>query len=183
MTIRYLNQPLSHFVESYTDADSEVVVGFWILRQSLVQPPNVSQPTLMNGPQQIYKLLAPLALPGDPVHPLACSQPVVFDLSSSNAQSAQQFFDYDTVPSADWIPFQLLDSLSMFPPIAEPKFVWGTIDSFSFIHCQNTAYCEVRHWVRNSFMVHRCSASRTFVSKLVRLFCSVGEGSALDPLL
>ena len=88
MIIRYLDQPLSHFVESYTDADGEVVVGFWILPQSLVQPPNVSQPTLMNGPRQIHKLLAPLAPPGDPVHPLACSQPVLFDLSSSNDQSA-----------------------------------------------------------------------------------------------
>ena len=39
-----------------------------------------------------------------------------------------------TLPSANLPPSQLLDSLPMYPPIAEPKFVWGTTDSVSFIH-------------------------------------------------
>ena len=114
---------------------------------------NIGEWTIANS-----QIVGSSGTPWGPVHPLACSQPVVFDSSSSNDQSAQQYFDYDIVPSADRTPFQLLHSLPMFPPIAEPKFVWGTIDSFSFIHCLNTTYCEVRHWVRNSFMVPQCSA-------------------------
>ena len=76
--------------------------------------PNVSQPTLMNGPQQTQNPLAPLAPPGDLVHLLAYSQPVVSDLSSLNDQPAQQFFDYDTMFSADLPPSQLLDSLPIY---------------------------------------------------------------------
>ena len=96
-----------------------------------------------------------------------------------NDQPAQHFFECDTVPSADLPPSQLLDSLPMYPPVAESKFVWGTTDSVSFIRSLDAAYCEVRHWIRNSFMVPRSSADRAFVSELARLFRSVGEGSAL----
>ena len=104
MIIQYLDLPLSHFLESYTDADGKRCSGLWILPPSLVHPPNVSQPTLMNGPRQTHNPLAPLAPPGDLVHSLAHSQPVVSDLSSLNDQPAQEFFDYDTVPSADLPP-------------------------------------------------------------------------------
>ena len=91
--------------------------------------PNVSQPTSMNRPRQTHNPLAPLAPPGDLVHSLAHSQPVVSDSSSLNDQPAQQFIDYDTVPLVDLLPSQLLP---MYPPVAERKFVWGTTDSVSF---------------------------------------------------
>ena len=160
-----------------------VVAGLWIIPPSLVHPLNVSQPTSMNGPQLTHNPLAPLAPPGDLVHSLAHSQPVVSDSSSLNDQPAQQFFDHDTVPLADLPPSQLLDSLPLYPPVAEPKFVWGTTDSVSFIHSLDGAYCVVRHWIRNSFMVPRSSAGRAFVSKLARLFRSVVEGSDWNSLL
>ena len=70
----------------------------------------------------------------------------------------------------------------MYPPVAESKFVWGTTDSVSFIRSLDAAYCEVRHWIRNSFVVPRSSAGRAFVSELARLFRSVGEGSALESI-
>ena len=126
--------------------------------------------------------MAPLASPGDLVHSLAHSQPVVSDSSSLHDQPAQQFCDYDTVPSAELPPFQLLVSLPMYQPVAEPKFVWGTIDLGTFIHSLGAAYCEVRHWIRNNFMVPQSSVGRAFVSKLARLFHSVGEGSALESI-
>ena len=71
----------------------------------------------------------------------------------------------------------------MYPPVADSKFVWGTTDSVSFIHSLDAAYCEVRHWIRNSFMMPQSSARRAFVSKLARLFRSVGEGSALESIV
>ena len=77
----------------------------------------------------------------------------------------------------------MLDSLPMFPPVAELKFVWGTMDSVSFIHALDGVCCEVRHWIQNSFMVPWSSAGRAFVSELARLFYSVGEGSALESII
>jgi len=38
----------------------------------------------------------------------------------------------------------------------------------------------VVHWQRNVFEVPRCSAGKAFVSELARLFCAVGQGSALE---
>ena len=84
------------------------------------------------------------------------------------------------MPSADLSPSLLLDSLPMYSPVAESKFVWGTTDLVSFIHSLDAAYCEVKHWIRNSFMMPRSSAGRAFVSELA--IGSVGEGSALESI-
>ena len=70
----------------------------------------------------------------------------------------------------------------MFQPVAEPKFVWGTIDSVSCIQSLDVTYCEVTHCIRNSFIVPQSSAGRAFVSKLARLFYSVSEGSVLESI-
>ena len=100
-------------------------------------------------------------------------------MSSLNHQPAKQLFEHDTVSSADLPPSQLPVSLPMYPPVADPKFVWGTIDSVSFIRSLDATYtCKVKHWIRNSFMVPQSSTGRAFVSELARLF--IGEGSALE---
>ena len=67
-----------------------------------------------------------------------------------------------------------------FLPVAELRFVWGIMDSASFIHSLDITYLEVTHWVKNSFKVPRGSAGKDFVSELAKLFHSVGEGSALE---
>ena len=56
----------------------------------------------------------------------------------------------------------------MFQPVTEMKFVWGTIDSVDFIYSLDVAYCEVMHWIQNSFLMPWSSAGSTFVSKLAR---------------
>ena len=118
-----------------------VVAGLWILLPSLVATsPKCVSTNLDERTTETHNLLAPLAPPGDLLHSLAHSQPAVSDSSSLNDQPTQQFFDYDTVP-----PSQLLDSLPMYPPVAEPNFVWRTIASVSFIHSLDAVYCEVRH--------------------------------------
>ena len=43
-------------------------------------------------------------------------------------------------------------------------------------------YHEITLWVKNSFKVPRGSAGKAFVSELTKLFCSVGEGSALESI-
>ena len=107
ITIRHLDQPLLCFLESYTYANGKRCCRFFdSIPQSQVQPPNVSQPTSTNGPWQTHNLLAPLAPPKDLIHLLAHSHPVVFDSSSSNDQSAQQFL---TITLA----FSRLDTISV----------------------------------------------------------------------
>ena len=41
---------------------------------------------------------------------------------------------------------------------------------------------EVVHWLRNVFEVPQGSAGKGFVGELARLFCAVGQGSALEPV-
>ena len=53
------------------------------------------------------------------------------------------------------------------------------MDSASFVHSLDAIYQEIIRWVKNSFKVPRGSAGKAFVSKLTKLFRSVGEGSAL----
>ena len=65
--------------------------------------------------------------------------------------------------------------LPTFQPVAEPKFVWGAIDSVTFIHSLDAHCCKVTHWVKNSFKVPRSS-----VSLLCMLICSIGESSTLE---
>ena len=183
MTIRHLDLPLSRFLESYTDVDGKRCCWFMdSTSESSTSPQCVST----NLDERTAASSQPVGFcgtpPGDLVHSLAHSQSVVSDVSSLNHQPVQQLFDHDTVPSADLPPSQLPVSLPSYPPVAKPKFVWGTIDSVSFIHSLDAAYCEVRHWIRNSFMVPRSSAGRAFVSELARLFRSVGEGSALESI-
>ena len=74
--------------------------------------------------------------------------------------------------------------LPTFQAVAEPTFVWGTMDSVNFIHSLDATYCDVIHWIKNYFVVPRCSAGRDFVSELAscRLFRLVGEGSALESI-
>ena len=91
MTIWYLDLPLSCFLESYTDADGKRCCRFMDSTSVSSISPNVSQPTSMNRPRQTHNPLAPLAPPGDLVHSLAHSQPVVSDSSSLNDQPAQKF--------------------------------------------------------------------------------------------
>ena len=43
-------------------------------------------------------------------------------------------------------------------------------------------HCEVMHWIQNCFMGPWSFTDWTFVSKVARLFHSVGEGSALEPI-
>ena len=59
MTIRYLDQPLSHFLETYTNADDKHCCWFMDSTSESSMAPNVSQPTLMEGPQQAHNLLVP----------------------------------------------------------------------------------------------------------------------------
>ena len=61
MTIRYLDLPLSRFLESYTDADGKRCCRFMDSTFESTTSPNVSQPTSMNGPRQTHNLLTPLA--------------------------------------------------------------------------------------------------------------------------
>ena len=97
--------------------------------------------------------------------------------------------------STDQSPSQLLDSvnfssslqprllhrttsvplLPMSQPVTELKFVWGTIDSVNFIYSLDVAYCEVMHWIQNSFIMPWGSAGHTFVSKLARWVSLITE--------
>ena len=70
----------------------------------------------------------------------------------------------------------------MFQPVSEPKFAWETIDTISFIYSLDATGCEVMLWIWSYFMVPRSSADKAFVSKLARLFHSVGMGSALESI-
>ena len=183
MTIPYLDLPLSRFLESYTDSDGRRCGWFMdSTSESSTSGPQCVSTNLDDRTTAKSQHIGSSGTPGDLVYSLAHSQPVVSDLSSLDDQPAQQFFDHDTVPLADLPPSQLLDSLPLYLPVTEPKFVWGTINSVSFIHSLDTAYCEVRHWIWNSFMMPRNSAGRAFVSKLARLFRSAGEGSALESI-
>ena len=92
MTIRYLDLPLSRFLESYTDADSKRCCRFMdSTSESSTSPQcvstNLDERTNANS-QPVGRSGIP---PGDLVHSSALSQPVVSDSSSLNDQPAQQF--------------------------------------------------------------------------------------------
>ena len=197
---RYLDQPLSNFLESYSNTDGKRCCWF-------VDSTSDSTPYCVSA--NLRRTQANSQLPdGSDIPPVALvdavthSQPLVSDFSSSNNQSPSQFSKSDTQPSTDLVPSQSLDPvdlpssvqpplldhttsdfhLSTFQPVTEPTFVWGTMDSANFIHSLDAAYSDVTHWIKNCFVVPRCSAGRAFVSELARLFCSVGEGSALESI-
>ena len=49
------------------------------------------------------------------------------------------------------------------PSLAAPVFVWGSLDTTSFLHAVEAAYAEVVHWRKNSFPVPFGSPGRKFV--------------------
>ena len=99
-------------------------------------------------------------------------------LTHSQPPNSDNFLSsVDHPPSDQDIP---APKLPTFLPVAEPRFVWGTMDSISFIHSLDITYHEVTHWVKNSFKVPRSSVGKDFVSEIVKLFRSVGEGLALE---
>ena len=200
VTIRYLDQPLSNFLESYSNTDGKCCCRF-VDSTSDSTPYRVSanlRQTQANSQLPDGSDIPPVALVDAVTH----SQPLVSDSSSSNNQSPSQFSESDTQPSTDLVPSQSLDPVDLpssvqpplldhttsdfqlptFQPVAEPTFVWGTMDSANFIHSLDAAYSDVTHWIKNCFVVPRCSAGRAFVSELARLFRSVGEGSALESI-
>ena len=119
ITIRYLGQPLSCFMESYTDTDGKSCYQF--VDSTPTSALNVS-PWMHHGKlTTLWFLWHSSQGSTSVVCSLAHSHSVVFDLSSSNDQSAPQFFDSDTVPSANQAPSQLLQSVisssSVQPPL------------------------------------------------------------------
>ena len=70
--------------------------------------------------------------------------------------------------------------LQQFTPMAEPIFVWGSVDTDSFIKSLRSAYAEAVHWRRNCFKVPSGNIGNSFVSELARLYNAFATGSALE---
>ena len=64
-------------------------------------------------------------------------------------------------------------------PVAATQFHRGPVDPTTFSQSLDSAYQEVVYWRGNSFDVPRGSVGKCFVCELARLFCAVGEGTAL----
>ena len=77
-------------------------------------------------------------------------------------------------------PIQSLPQLPSPVPLANPSFVWGSLDAESFIHSVSCAYSEVVHWRRNVFTVPYGNAGKKFVYEISKLFRAYAEGSALE---
>ena len=106
VTIRCLDQPLSRFLESYTDADGKRCCRF-------VDPTLKCVSTKLQWTQANSQLVGSSGTPpGDLTQSAVHSQPVVLD-SSSDDQVPPQFSDLDAVLSTDQAPSQLLDSVRL----------------------------------------------------------------------
>ena len=64
--------------------------------------------------------------------------------------------------------------------MAEPIFVWGSVDTDSFIKSLRSAYAKAVHWRRNCFKVPSGNIGNSFVSELARLYNAFATGSALE---
>ena len=67
--------------------------------------------------------------------------------------------------------------------MAEPIFVWGSVDTDSFIKSLRSAYAEAVHWRRNCFKVPSGNIGNSFVSELARLYNAFATGSALESVV
>ena len=82
-------------------------------------------------------------------------------------------------------PNHVLNTTSPVPltiPLSptEPTFVWGSLDSSSFMKFINEAYVEVGHWRNNFFSVPYGQCEKSFVSELIRLFRAYVESSSIE---
>ena len=68
---------------------------------------------------------------------------------------------------------------SPFRPMADPRFVWGELDSTAFCRSIKVTYDEVIHWRRNCFQVSLGDAGKSFVAELARLYDAFSSGSTL----
>ena len=75
-----------------------------------------------------------------------------------------------------------IPSLPSPTPMANPSFVWGSLSAHAFIRTISSAYSEVVHWKRNSFVVPYGNAGKKFVYELSTLYRAYAEGSALESI-
>ena len=128
LTIKYLEQPLSCFLESYTDVDGKHCCQFVdsvCLRVYSVQPPHSTgvSTNLDKRTTATYNSLIPVAHPWGPNTFISTLSSCMFwfVIIKINNQPAHQIFQ--------WLwhcAFSRLDSIpvwAVFQPVAEPKFV------------------------------------------------------------
>ena len=70
--------------------------------------------------------------------------------------------------------------LPAFTPMAPSRFLWGDLDSETFILRLNSAYSTIVHWKRNIFAIPSGKVGTTFVNELSRLFRAYAVGSTLE---
>jgi len=148
-----MNQPLSRFLETYSDCSGKHYCRFVAPVDNLSHPPARSPASPVEAENSHLRTLAP-TLYESPCPP---------NLSTAGESSR-------------------LPELPDFPPVAEPNFTWGVKDAASFCDDLTIAYKEVTQWRRNVFDTPRGSAGKAFVCELARLFCAVGQGSALESI-
>ena len=71
-------------------------------------------------------------------------------------------------------------SLPDYSSMADPFFVWGSLDGPSFSSLIRSCYDEVVHWRRNIFKIPSGKAGTSFVRELARLYKSYADSSALE---
>ena len=153
-TIRYLNQPLSQFLETYTNHSGKRCCRFVVPVDDLTRSPSPALPGEVEN--SLSRTLDPT--------PYESPRPP--DLSTRH--TALESINQPELPA--------------FPPVAEPNFTWGAKDAASFCDDLNTAYKEVTQWQRNLFDTPRGLAGKAFVYELARLFRAVGQGTALESI-
>jgi hypothetical protein len=67
-------------------------------------------------------------------------------------------------------------------PLSQPSFVWGDLDSYSFMQSVRAAYSEVHHWKMKLFAVPYGRVGKRFVAELSRLFRAYAESSELEEI-